>query len=64
MTRAEPDAIEGDIIEKKLQSLLRGAFLFEESILIMHTNAEDWHNKTGVGIGSGGGWGLVRSKRG
>jgi hypothetical protein len=26
------------------------AFLFEESILIMHINAEDWHNKTGVGI--------------
>ena len=28
----------------------------------MHTNAEDWHNKTGVSIDQGGGWGLVAPK--
>jgi len=30
-----------------------GAFLFEGSILIMLIYAEDWYNKTGVGIRQG-----------
>jgi hypothetical protein len=37
-------------IKKSSRRGSKRAFIFEKSILIMLTNAEDWHNKTGVSI--------------